>query len=53
MLIPTSNFINVETDKKTGEAINSIKIDYNKMVFCPKSGDQFTFCRSCGALLTD
>jgi hypothetical protein len=53
MLIPTSNFLNVEADKKTGETINSIKIDYSKMVFCPKSGDQFTACKFCGALLVD
>lgn len=53
MLIPTSNFLNVEADKKTGETINSIKIDYSKMVFCPKSGDSFTSCAFCGALLID
>lgn len=53
MLIPTSNFLNVEADKKTGEAINSIKIDYSKMVFSPKSSDKFTECRACGALLIE
>jgi hypothetical protein len=42
MLTPTSNFLNVEADKKTGETINSIKIDYSKMAFCHKSADKFT-----------
>jgi hypothetical protein len=53
MLIPTSNFLNIEADKKTGEAINSIKIDYSKMVFTPKSSNNFTDCKHCHALLVE
>jgi hypothetical protein len=33
MLIPTSNFLNIDAEKKVGEAINSIKIDFAKMAF--------------------
>lgn len=53
MLIPTSNFLSTDTDKKTGEAINSIKIDFSKMVFAGKSLDKFTACKYCQSLLID
>jgi hypothetical protein len=51
MLIPTSNFLNIEAGKQTAETINSIKIDYSRMTFIPKTADQYTDCKSCGALL--
>ncbi len=52
MLIPTSNFLNIEVDNKTGQNINSIKIDYSKMVFLPQTSHPFTQCKYCSALLT-
>lgn len=51
MLIPTSNFLSIEADKKTGDALNSIKIDFSKMVFSGRSNEGFTECVSCKALL--
>lgn len=53
MLIPTSNFLNYEAESKITNTLNSIKIDYNKLTFTPKSNTSFTACAFCHALLIE
>lgn len=53
MLIQTSNFLTIQADKKIGDAINSIKVDYSKMAFATKSSDPYTECKTCSAILIE
>jgi 2-iminoacetate synthase ThiH len=53
MMISTSNFLNSDADQRTGQSINSIKIDFSRMAFLPATNEPFTACQFCEGLLTD
>jgi hypothetical protein len=50
-MISTSNFLNIGADQKTGQNINSIKLDFTKISFQHSSNDPYTDCKNCGAIL--
>lgn len=53
MMVSTSNYLNPEAEKSTGQKINSFKINFNTMAHVVGCNDPVTQCQHCKGILID